>query len=240
MKIALLGYGKMGKAIENLALEAGDEIVLKIGSNNLSDLNPESISKADVAIEFSRPESAFENIVLCLENGVPVISGTTAWLDRLEEAKTLCEKYEGALFYASNFSIGVNIFFALNRNLAKLMAPHKNYKASMEEIHHMHKLDAPSGTAITLAEGIIDELPEKTEWKNETQVLPHEVAIVSKREGEVPGTHEIVYQSAIDTITIRHEAHSREGFARGALQAAYWIKGKVGYYEMSDMLGLNF
>jgi len=238
MKIALLGYGKMGHAIEKLAIDAGDEIVLRITSKNAEELTAHTIAKADVAIEFSRPESAFENICLCIENGVPVVSGTTAWLDRLEEAKSLCEKHEGALFYASNFSIGVNILFALNRYLARLMSKQKGYGVSMEEIHHIHKLDAPSGTAITLAEGLINQLPEKSGWVNKAEAEAKEIPIVSKRIGEVPGTHEVTYRSAVDILSIRHEAHSREGFAKGALQAAHWLVGKTGYYEMEDMLGL--
>lgn len=238
MKIALLGYGKMGREIETLAMEAGDEIVLRITSRNVEELTASSIVKAEVAIEFSRPESAFENICLCLENGVPVVVGTTAWLDRLEEARSLCEKHEGALFYASNFSIGVNILFAVNRYLAKLMNKQEGYAVSMEEIHHIHKLDAPSGTAITLAEGLVDQLAGKTDWVNKAKADNHEVPIVSRRIGEVPGTHQVTYRSAVDTISIRHEAHSRVGFAKGALQAARWLYGKTGYYEMEDMLGL--
>lgn len=237
MKIALLGYGKMGKAIDELAQEAGHAVVLRIDKDNRQDLTAARIAEAEVAIEFSQPEAAFENISLCLHNGVPVVSGTTGWLDRYEEAKVLCEAEGGAFLYASNFSIGVNLFFALNRFLAQLMDGHDQYDVSMEEIHHTQKLDAPSGTAITLADDIIDRLRRKKSWIKEHRNGNDAIPIVSKRIGSVPGTHEIQYRSAIDTITIRHEAHSREGFARGALQAAEWIVGKRGCFEMKDMLG---
>lgn len=237
MKIALLGYGKMGKAIEGLALEAGHEVVLKIGSKNLAELTLENIQRADVAIEFSLPESAFGNIMLCLEAHVPVVSGTTAWLDRLDEAKAKCQATKGALLYASNFSIGVNIFFALNRQLAKMMNVQVQYDIQMEEIHHTQKLDAPSGTAITLAEDIIAEVSRKGSWVKEVAQQDSELPIVSRRIENVPGTHEISYDSPIDSILIRHTAHSRIGFAKGALMAAEWIVGKEGYFEMKDVLG---
>ena len=203
---------------------------------NQADLNPENLDRIDVAIEFSRPESAFQNIVSCLENGVPVVCGTTGWLDHLDEAIQLTEKYQGGLFYASNYSIGVNLFFALNRKLARVMSQYQQYEVRMEEIHHTQKLDAPSGTAITLAEGLIAELPGKDTWVNQLEHRPSEVPILSKRIDQVPGTHTISYQSKIDTITISHVAHSREGFARGALAAAEWLRGKQGFYGMEDML----
>lgn len=236
MKIALIGYGKMGKTIDQLAQAAGHEVVLRIDVNNSADLDMTALASADVAIEFTRPESAFNNIVTCLENGVPVVSGTTGWLDRLEEAKQLVEKYQGGLFYASNYSIGVNIFFAVNKYLAKLMKRYDQYDINMEEIHHTQKLDAPSGTAITLAEGIMEALPHKTGWVNEPTDKAEELPIISKRIDKVPGTHEISYESAIDNITITHTAHSREGFAKGALAAAEWMVGKQGFYGMEDML----
>lgn len=236
MNIALIGYGKMGKTIEQLALAAGHQVVLRIDVNNGADLNSENLNQVDVAIEFTRPESAFQNIVCCLENGVPIVSGTTGWLDHLEEAKQLVEKYQGGLFYASNYSIGVNIFFALNRYLAKMMKQYGQYEVSMEEIHHTQKLDAPSGTAITLAEGILDELPHKKGWINTAATDGEDLPIISKRIDKVPGTHEVAYQSTVDNITITHTAHSREGFARGALAAAEWMVGKVGFYGMEDML----
>ena len=236
MKIALLGYGKMGKTIDQLAQAAGHQVVLRIDVDNNADLNAGSLSGVDVAIEFTRPESAFQNIVTCLENGVPIVCGTTGWLDRLEEAKQLVEKYQGGLFYASNYSIGVNIFFALNRYLAAIMNKYDQYEVQMEEVHHTQKLDAPSGTAITLAEGILAELARKANWINEPTTQPTQLPIISKRIDKVPGTHEISYESSVDTITITHTAHSREGFARGALAAAEWLVGKIGFYGMEDML----
>lgn len=236
MKIALLGYGKMGKTIDQLAQAAGHQVVLRIDVDNNVDLNAENLEGVDVAIEFTRPESAFQNIVTCLENGVPIVCGTTGWLDRLEEAKQLVEKYQGGLFYASNYSIGVNIFFALNRYLAAIMNKYDQYEVQMEEVHHTQKLDAPSGTAITLAEGILAELARKANWINEPTTQPTQLPIISKRIDKVPGTHEVSYESPVDTITITHTAHSREGFARGALAAAEWLVGKTGFYGMEDML----
>ena len=227
----------MGKAIEQLARQDGDEIVLRADSNTSRKAAADFLQEADVAIEFSRPESAFDNIRLSLEAGVPVVCGTTAWLGRLEEAKALCAKHQGAMLYASNFSIGVNLFFALNDYLAALMAGQTGYSVRMEEIHHTQKLDAPSGTAITLAEGILKQTPGLDKWVGGEAGSSRELPILSKREGEVPGIHEVRYNSAADSITIRHEAHSREGFARGALLAARWIVGKQGYFEMKDILG---
>lgn len=237
IKIALLGYGKMGKTIDQLATADGHEIVLKIDKDNAADRTPENLQQADVAIEFSQPDSAFDNIKACLEAGVPVVAGTTAWLARLEEAKALVDKHRGALFYASNFSIGVNIFFALNRRLAAMMNDHPSYKVDMEEVHHTQKLDAPSGTAITLAEGLIENLTGKTGWVEGDATASDAISIKSHREGMVPGTHIVNYRSSVDTITIRHEAHSREGFAKGAILAATWVVGRQGYFGMGDLLG---
>jgi len=228
----------MGKAIEKLAVKGGHEIILRIDAHNLEECTADNLARADVAIEFSRPESAFDNIRLCLESGTPVISGTTGWLERLPEAKTLCRVHGGAFLYASNFSIGVNLFFALNRFLARLMDRQPQYEVTMKEVHHTQKLDAPSGTAITLAEHIIEEMQRKSRWVSGVAGTGEAVPIESERTGSVPGTHQIRYASPIDTITIRHEAHSREGFARGALQAAEWITGKTGFFTMSDVLGL--
>lgn len=237
MKIALIGYGKMGKAIEGLALERGDEIVLKITSKDMGKLTPENIQKADVAIDFSRPEYAYENIALCINAGVPCVSGTTGWLDKYNDVVTLCKEKRGAFLYASNFSIGVNLFFNLNKHLSGLMQSQSQYDVRMEEIHHTEKLDAPSGTAITLAEQIIAALDRKKSWKNkeskEADVLP----IISKREENVPGTHAIQYRSAIDEIEIKHTAFSRKGFAQGALEAAHWLRDKQGVFSMADVLG---
>ncbi len=242
MKIALLGYGKMGKAIERQALAKGHEIVLKIHSQNAADLIPDNLRHADVAIEFSKPETAFENVATCLRSGVPVVVGTTAWLSQLPEAKRICDEAGGAFLYASNFSIGVNLFFALNRYLAALMDNQPQYSASMEEIHHAQKLDYPSGTAITLAEGILENTARLTAWRgylNEIQEAPSvdEIPILSKRIDPVPGTHTVTWASEIDTIEIRHTARSREGFAAGALAAAEWLVGKKGCFEMKDMIG---
>lgn len=237
-KIAILGYGKMGKAIEQLALDAGDEIVLRIDASNTGELRADNLKKAAVAIDFSRPEAGFENIMACIEAGIPVVSGTTGWLDRYAEVERACREKEGAFFYASNFSIGVNLFFALNQQLAELMEDWPQYRPEMTEIHHTQKLDAPSGTAITLAEALLERLSRAREWRNEPTEAEGVLPIVSEREGDVKGTHEIRYRSDVDTIMIRHEARSREGFARGALQAAHWLIGKTGVFGMKDMLGL--
>jgi 4-hydroxy-tetrahydrodipicolinate reductase len=228
----------MGKAIEQLAFAAGDEVVLRIDASNTEELTKDNLQKADVAIDFSQPESGFHNITFCIKAGVPVVSGTTGWLDRFGEVAELCKSEQGAFFYASNFSIGVNLFFALNRQLAQLMEDWEQYRPEMTEIHHTQKLDAPSGTAITLAEAMIEQLSRVKEWRNEETNQVGALPIISEREGDVKGTHEIRYRSEVDTITIRHEAHSREGFAKGALQAAHWVIGKQGVFGMADMLGL--
>ncbi len=237
-KIALLGYGKMGKAIEQLALSAGDEIVMRLNAENEAVLTAPNLKQADVAIDFSHPDIGFRHVKACLQAGVPVVSGTTGWLDRFEEATRLCHETEGAFFYASNFSIGVNLFFALNQKLAELMNDWPVYQPSMTEIHHTQKLDAPSGTAIALAEGMIERLEHIEGWQEGSKAEAGHIPIEAIREGDVKGTHEIRYTSAVDTLTIRHEAHSREGFARGALQAAHWLIGKKGVFGMRDMLGL--
>ncbi|MEQ8707291.1 MAG: 4-hydroxy-tetrahydrodipicolinate reductase [Phaeodactylibacter sp.] len=237
-KIALLGYGKMGKTIEQLALDAGDEIVLRLNADNATALTARNLQQADVAIDFSHPQTGFKHVEACLKAGVPVVSGTTGWLDRFEEAKTHCLQQKGAFFYASNFSIGVNLFFALNQKLAELMNDWPAYQPSMTEIHHTQKLDAPSGTAITLSEDIAARLKRVEGWHEGTDAAEGQIPIQAIREEEVKGTHEIRYASAVDTITIRHEAHSREGFAKGALQAAHWLIGRKGVFGMSDMLGL--
>ncbi|AEV97516.1 4-hydroxy-tetrahydrodipicolinate reductase [Niastella koreensis] len=238
MKIALIGYGKMGHAIEEIALQRGHEIVLKVGIENIADNTVENIKKADVAIEFTGPEVAFENVMRCLDAGVPVVSGSTGWLQRFNEAKAHCTKNNGALLYASNFSVGVNIFFAINKKLADLIAPHPEYQVSITELHHTQKKDAPSGTAITLAEGIMGSLSQKKKWVNEATNNPNELEIISEREDPAPGTHTIVYKSDIDDIEIKHTAHNRKGFASGAVLAAEFLKNKKGIYTMSDVLGL--
>lgn len=228
----------MGHAIEEIALQRGHEIVLKVGIENIADNTVENIKKADVAIEFTGPEVAFENVMRCLDAGVPVVSGSTGWLQRFNEAKAHCTKNNGALLYASNFSVGVNIFFAINKKLADLIAPHPEYQVSITELHHTQKKDAPSGTAITLAEGIMGSLSQKKKWVNEATNNPNELEIISEREDPAPGTHTIVYKSDIDDIEIKHTAHNRKGFASGAVLAAEFLKNKKGIYTMSDVLGL--
>lgn len=228
----------MGKAIEGIALGRGHEIVLRIDINTAHLLEKEHLQQADVAIEFTTPETAYHNILKCFDANVPVVCGTTGWLGKLPEVKALCLEKHQAFLYASNFSIGVNIFFELNRRLAELMAPQSAYKASMVEIHHTQKKDAPSGTAITLAEQLLEKLPGKKKWVNEATGNPAELEIISKREDPAPGTHIIHYSSPIDDITITHTAHSREGFAAGAVTAAEWLKGKKGIFTMKDVLSL--
>ncbi|MDP2336486.1 MAG: 4-hydroxy-tetrahydrodipicolinate reductase [Bacteroidota bacterium] len=238
MKIALIGYGKMGKEIEKIALDRGHEIVLKIDVTNPEDLNKVNLQKADVAIEFTIPASATANYKLCFEAGIPVVSGTTGWLEHLPEVHQLCKTMNGTFFYASNFSLGVNIFFSLNKKLAELMANRSEYKPEMTEIHHTQKLDSPSGTAITLAEGILENIPEKKTWVNHLTEKNDELEIVSLREGEVPGTHIINYDSEVDYIEITHCAKSRKGFAFGAVLAAEYSFGKKGILSMNDLLNL--
>lgn len=240
MKIALLGYGRMGKAIEQIALSRQHEIVLKINEANSTGLIPTNLKKADVAIDFSLPLTAFDNISMCLENGVPVVSGTTGWLDQYDTIVKLCEAKKGAFFYASNFSVGVNVFMEINRQLARLMNGQTDYEVQVEEIHHIHKLDAPSGTALTLTNDIIKNIDRKESFKlvedSSTTIEDNEIAIQSYRKGEVPGTHIINYISTVDTLKIEHEAKGRTGFATGAVLAAEWISGKVGVFGMRDML----
>jgi len=233
MKIALLGYGKMGQTIEKIALERGHEIVLKKDEFNTYD----GLSNADVAIDFSIPAVAAENISNCFYANVPVISGTTGWLDRYEEMVALCEEKKGAFISSSNFSLGVNLFFGLNEYLAKLMSKFESYRVEMEEIHHTQKLDAPSGTAISLAKGVIEN-SNYTAWTLENPDS-NQIPIDAVRIGEVPGTHTVTYNSPIDSIEIKHTAHNREGFALGAVIAAEWIVGKQGIFSMRDVLNLN-
>lgn len=245
MNFAIIGFGKMGKTIKSLAEAAGDKVVLTIDLENRHEFTVENLSKADVAIEFSRPETAFENIVRCLEAGVPVVSGTTGWLSRFEEAKAICEEKNVAMFYASNYSVGVNIFFAVSKYLAQLMEGQTQYDVRMEEVHHTQKLDHPSGTAITLAQGILDNFTKKKDWQTFLQKADNEqfsaadetLPIISKREENVPGIHVVTWKSDIDTLEISHTAHSREGFAAGAIAAARWLIGKKGCFGMPDMLG---
>ena len=236
MKIALFGYGKMGKEIEQIALQRGHEIVLKIKRTEEYD-----ISKVDIAIDFSVPNAALSNIVSCFRNNVPVISGTTGWLDDFDKAIDVCKENNGSFIYASNFSIGVNIFFELNKQLAKMMNSQKEYSINVEEIHHTKKLDTPSGTAITLAEGIINHT-SKRDWQlkeRQTQINAETILIEAKRVPDVPGTHIISYESQIDSIEIKHTAHNRKGFALGAIIAAEWLNHKIGIYTMKDVLNIG-
>ncbi|GAB3901232.1 4-hydroxy-tetrahydrodipicolinate reductase [Larkinella knui] len=237
MKIVLLGYGKMGKTIEQIALDRGHEIVGRIDVNNRTLLETFQKGDVDVAIEFSSPEAAVDNIRDCLKRGWPVICGTTGWLEHRAEIEDLCRQTNGAFFYASNYSIGVNLFFRLNKILARFMKNHPSYQVSMTEIHHTEKRDAPSGTAITLAEGIIEQMPSKKRWVNDAPEEPDAVVIESLREGTVPGTHVVRYDSDVDFIEIQHVARSRQGFALGAVIASEWLVGKQGVFGMEDLLG---
>lgn len=238
MKIALIGYGKMGKAIEELMPPRGHEAILKIDEHNRATLTAAQLRQADVAIEFTGPDSAVGNILLCLEAGVPVVVGSTGWLTEWESVKKACENANGTLLASSNFSVGVNIFFAINKRLAALMNTHAEYEVSVTEIHHTAKRDSPSGTAITLAEGIIGSMDRKKEWVNHLSDHPEELEIFSERVDPAPGTHKVRYSSDIDDIEIIHTAHNRKGFALGALLAAEYIYGKKGIYTMQEVLGL--
>ncbi|MEN9570513.1 MAG: 4-hydroxy-tetrahydrodipicolinate reductase [Bacteroidota bacterium] len=238
MKIAMIGYGKMGKAIEAIALEKGHHVPLIIDINNQASLTAANLQQVDAAIEFTGPHSAKDNILQCLQAGVPVVSGSTGWLNQWDEVKQFCEQVNGTLLYASNFSVGVNIFFEVNRQLALLMDKQPDYEVTMEEIHHTEKKDAPSGTAITLAEQIIASLGRKKSWINQTAANAEQIAIISERIDPAPGTHKIKYASAIDDIEIIHTAHNRKGFASGAVLAAEFINQKKGIYSMKDVLGL--
>jgi 4-hydroxy-tetrahydrodipicolinate reductase len=238
MKIALIGYGKMGKAIESIALNKGYEIVLKIDIQNNQDFTEAAIQKADVAIEFTGPHSAFENVKKCIAWGVPVVSGSTGWLDQWAVIKDLCEEKNGTLIYSSNYSIGVNLFFELNKQLAQLMEPYNSYDVSMTEVHHTEKKDAPSGTAISLAEQILAQIGRKNKWVNAASENSNELVIRSERIDPAPGTHMVKYSSEIDDIEIIHTAHTRIGFASGAVMAAEFAFEKKGIFTMKDVLGL--
>jgi len=236
MRILILGYGKMGKAIEEIAEDRGHTIAHKININNTQALKFIDSSEIDVAIEFSEPDAAFENISYCLTNNIPVLSGTTGWLSKKDEVDELCLKNDGAFFYASNFSPGVNLFFKLNEILAQMMEQHPGYKTKITEIHHTEKLDSPSGTAITLAEELVRNLSSKNSWLNEPSDDEAVVPIVSEREENVPGTHIIKYISEVDEIEIKHTAKSRTGFALGAVLVAEWILDKKGVLSMKDFM----
>lgn len=239
MDIALIGYGKMGHAIEEIALQNGHKIVLKISIENTEDLTGENLQKADVAIEFTGPESAADNLKKCFDTGIPVVCGSTGWLDKWEEIKNICLSKNGAMVYASNYSIGVNLFFELNTYLSQLMNEYDTYNVKMEEIHHTQKKDAPSGTAITLAEQILENIQRKKRWVNHNSSNSEELEIISERTDPAPGTHKIKYTSPIDDLEIIHTAHSRMGFAGGAVKAAEFLKGKEGIFTMKDVLGFR-
>jgi len=239
MNIALIGYGKMGHMIEGLALQRGHQIVLKINIDNLEDFTKQNLSKADVAIEFTGPDSAFENVKQCIDFGLPVVSGSTGWNAKLKEAKDLCLQQNGSFLHTSNFSVGVNIFFQVNKLLAKLMASQPGYEVSLKEIHHTQKRDAPSGTAVTLAEGVLENIGRKKIWVNHQAQSKDELSIISERIDPAPGTHYVKYTSEVDDIEIIHTAHNRKGFALGAVLAAEFIAGKKGVFTMDDVLNLT-
>lgn len=239
MRISLIGYGKMGREIETIAKARGHQIVSIIDIDNQKDFDSKEFLSAEVAIEFTRPEMAYTNYLTCFERNIPVVAGTTGWLQHLDEIKKACNEKGQTFFYASNYSIGVNIFFAVNKYLARIMNKFPQYDVSIEEIHHIHKLDSPSGTGITLAEGILEHIDRKSRWEEGTNAAPETLPIHSIREGEVPGIHEIVYESEADVISIRHDAKSRKGFALGAVLAAEYTGGKKGFLTMNDMLDFN-
>lgn len=238
MNIALIGYGKMGKAIEEIALERNHQVVLRINDENLDAFTENNIASADVAIEFTGPHSAFGNLKKLIDYGIPVVCGSTGWTEKLSEINNFCLQKNGSFLYASNFSVGVNIFFELNKKLAELMAAYPEYEVSLEEIHHTQKKDAPSGTAITLAEQVLERVSRKTSWVNNETNNAAELAIISKREDPAPGTHLVKYSSPIDDIEIIHTAHNRKGFALGAVLAAEFIYNKKGIFDMKQVLGI--
>ena len=234
--IALIGYGKMGRVIEEIAAAKGYHFPLIITSANTAELTKDNLRKCDVAIEFTRPDSAIDNMRACIDAGIPVVCGSTGWYDHEAEIKEYCSRHNGALLYASNFSIGVNIFFEINKKLAALMAARSEYDVSIEEIHHTQKKDAPSGTAITLAQQIMELRNDKTGWSAAEPIQPDRIKVTSKRADPAPGTHHVLYSSSVDDIEIIHTAHSRQGFAAGALAAAEFIRGKTGIFSMTDVL----
>lgn len=246
MKIAILGYGKMGRIIEQFAIERGHEVVLKVNADNLDDLSVSSLKHAEVAIDFSTPDSVLQNIAICFDANVPIVVGTTGWYGRLQEIKDQCIEGGNTLLYGSNFSVGVNVFFHINRMLARIMNRYPQYEVQVEEIHHVHKLDSPSGTAMSIAEGILGEVERKKEWVNEligdgNELItkPDQLLIESHRIEEVPGTHTVIYSSEVDEIEFKHKAHSRAGFALGAVLAAEWLDGKTGFFNITDMFDFS-
>lgn len=246
MKIAILGYGKMGRIIEEFASERGHEVVLKVNIDNLDDLNVPNLRNADVAIDFSTPDSVLSNINTCFDAGVPIVVGTTGWYGRLQEVKDQCIEGNNTLLYGSNFSVGVNVFFFVNKVLAKIMNRYPQYEVQVDEIHHTEKLDSPSGTAMSIAEGILGELDRKSEWVNELIgsgeeliTKPDQLLIESHRIEDVPGTHTVIYSSEVDEIEFKHAAHSRAGFALGAVLAAEWVHDKTGFFNITDMFDFS-
>jgi len=238
MNIALIGYGKMGKAIEEIALQRGHTVVLRIDIDNADQFTKANVAKADVAIEFTGPHSAFDNMKKLMEFGTVTVCGSTGWMEKIPEINDDCKKYKAAFLYASNFSVGVNIFFEVNKRLASLMKNHHDYEIQLTEIHHTEKKDAPSGTAITLAEQVLENVPRKRNWVNHISDNPEDLEIISERIDPAAGTHKVKYSSAIDDIEILHTAHTRKGFALGAVLAAEFLKGKNGIYSMKDVLSL--
>lgn len=246
MKLAILGYGKMGRIIEQFAIERGHEIVLKVNADNLTDLSIANLKNAEVAIDFSTPDSVLRNIEICFDAGVAIVVGTTGWYGRLQEIKDQCLEGNNTLLYGSNFSIGVNVFLHVNKILAQMMNRYAQYEVQVEEIHHTEKLDSPSGTAMSIAEGILDRLDRKNEWVNElvgsgTELItkPDQLLIESHRIEEVPGTHTVIYSSEVDEIEFKHKAHSRAGFALGAVLAAEWLHDKTGFFNITDMFDFS-
>ncbi|AKD04516.1 4-hydroxy-tetrahydrodipicolinate reductase [Pontibacter korlensis] len=238
MKILLIGYGKMGKTIEQTALAKGHEIIGKIDHTNAEELQNYTSENTDVAIEFTHPESAFGNISYCLTHGIPVVSGSTGWLDKFEEATKLCAQYGGSFFYASNYSVGVNLFFHFNEYIASKMKDYQEYQVAIREVHHLQKVDKPSGTGITTAEGILASYKDLEGWVSDNPEEKTKLNIASEREPDVVGTHIVTYSSEVDQIELGHIAHSRAGFAEGAVMAAAWLQGRQGVYGMKDMLNL--
>jgi len=238
MRIALIGYGKMGKIIEETAVGRGHEVVLKIDVENLGDLTDTNLRKADAAIEFTGPHSAYQNVMVCLKAGIPLVCGSTGWLDHYEDARRYCLEHKGSFIYASNFSVGVNIFFEINKRLADMMNAQSGYELSVTEIHHTQKKDAPSGTAISLAEQILQRVERKKLWVNHISDNPDELEIISDRIDPAPGIHKVKYSSPIDDIEIIHEAHNRMGFAAGAVLAAEYVRTRKGVFTMKEVLGL--
>jgi len=238
LKIILIGYGRMGHEVERVAKKRGHQVLMTIDQDNRGELNPANLQNADVAIEFSLPDAAYNNIMSCLQAGVPVVSGTTGWLDEMSAVKKYCHQHGRAFFHAANFNIGVNLFFKLNEYFARIMNDYSNYEVEVEETHHVHKVDAPSGTAKKLADILLASIGRKKRWRKETAENPEDLAVRSIREDEVPGIHRVMYHSDFDDIEIKHSAKSREGFALGAVMAAEFVQGKQGVFSMDDLLNL--